>query len=161
MSSAWSFDEVYRRHEGIVRANLLRFGVSSCALDDATQEVFVVVHRRVGTYEPARSSMTTWIFGITRRVAADWRRTRARERRRRDACRRLQPRPPCTGLVEARLLFEELLSSIGDAEAQIFVESRVLGVPLERVAENLGLNRNTAASRLRVTRKRLAARLLR
>ena len=40
----------------------------SAALDDATQEVFLVVHRRLGEFE-GRAAVTTWLFGIARRVA--------------------------------------------------------------------------------------------
>ena len=54
------------------------------------------------------------------------------------------------------MLVADLLASIGHTEARIFVLSRVRGVSLARIAGDLGLNRNTAASRLRATRRRLA-----
>jgi RNA polymerase sigma-70 factor (ECF subfamily) len=41
---------------------------------DATQNVFVVVHRKLSGFEE-RSDLTTWLFGICRRVALDYRRS--------------------------------------------------------------------------------------
>src|SRR5690606_28463938 len=56
-------------------------------LEDACQEVFLVVHRRLGEFE-GRSSLRTWIYGIAARVAAA---TRRKARLTREA---LSERPP-------------------------------------------------------------------
>ena len=42
------FEALYHAHFDFVWRTLRRFGVSEAALDDATQDVFVVMHRRFG-----------------------------------------------------------------------------------------------------------------
>lgn len=154
-------EAVYREHAGLVWTNLRRFGVPVELLEDAVHDVFVVVHRRAAQFAPERASITTWIFGIVRRTAADYRRSRDRRLRRLDAYRqhtgaceeRRDGLPPA---AELRVLLADLLGSVDAVAAQIFVQSQLHGIPLATIAADLGLNRNTAASRLRATRRRFA-----
>ena len=67
--------EVYRAHVGFVWRVLRRLGVEDAALEDVVHDVFLVVHRRLADFE-GRSAVTTWLYGIARRVAADYRRRR-------------------------------------------------------------------------------------
>src|SRR3954470_17967759 len=59
---------LYEEHFEFVWRSLRRLGVSAASLDDATQEVFVVVFRRLADFE-GRSSVRTWLFGIAIHVA--------------------------------------------------------------------------------------------
>src|SRR5262249_6012708 len=68
-----AFRAAYDAFFDVVRRNLRRLGVEEASLDDALQDVFVVVHRRLGDFEN-RSTLKTWIIGIAVRVAADYRR---------------------------------------------------------------------------------------
>ncbi|HSD87703.1 MAG TPA: sigma-70 family RNA polymerase sigma factor, partial [Kofleriaceae bacterium] len=72
-SAAPSFDEVYAAHFAFVWRVLRTFGVPDAALEDAAQDVFVVVHRRLPEFE-GRAAITTWLFAIARRVAGAHRR---------------------------------------------------------------------------------------
>jgi len=84
---------------------LLRFGVPEKDVADATQDVFAVVHRKLGAFE-GRSEIDTWVHGICRRVAADYRRRACNRHEvlsvepdhvaRRDAVRAERDRPPGT-----------------------------------------------------------------
>lgn len=65
--------DVYREHFRFVWRSLRRLGVSEADAPDATQEVFLVVHRRLSEFE-GRSRLTTWLFGICLRVAQERRR---------------------------------------------------------------------------------------
>jgi len=67
------FDAIYRAHVDFVWRSLRRLGVRDAALDDATQEVFIVVHRRFSDFRPG-SSMKAWLFAIAQRTASDQRR---------------------------------------------------------------------------------------
>src|SRR4051812_1143348 len=71
--------EVFREHAPFVWRALRRLGVREADVEDACQEVFVVVHRRLADFE-GRSSVRTWVYGICVRVASDWRK-RAHVRR--------------------------------------------------------------------------------
>ena len=73
-----AFEDVYEEHFEFVWRSVRRLGVPEAALDDAVQDVFVVVHRRGSEFE-GRSSVRTWLFGIVVHVARAYRRRRAIE----------------------------------------------------------------------------------
>ncbi len=65
-----NFRQIYDEHFPLVWRSLRRLGVRESDVADAVQDVFLVVHRRLPEFE-GRSKMSTWIFGICYRVAAD------------------------------------------------------------------------------------------
>src|SRR5215831_1749948 len=67
------FQEVFERHLGYVWRVLRSLGAPPADLDDLCQEVFVVVHRRLPEFE-GRSSLSSWLYAICRRVWQDQRR---------------------------------------------------------------------------------------
>ncbi|HEY1534274.1 MAG TPA: sigma-70 family RNA polymerase sigma factor, partial [Polyangiaceae bacterium] len=73
------FKEVYDANFAFVWRSLRRLRVPDASLKDAMQDVFLVVHRRLGEFE-GRAKVSTWLFGICLRVAKDYRR-RAHVRR--------------------------------------------------------------------------------
>ena len=64
------FDSLYRAQFGFVWRSLRRLGVSLHALDDAAQEVFLVVHRRFHELSLERSPKAV-LFGIAQRPYED------------------------------------------------------------------------------------------
>lgn len=145
-----SFDEIYAAHFAFVWRTLRTFGVAEAALDDATQDVFLVVHRRLPEFE-GRAAVTTWLFAIARRVAGAYRRRRTTET--------LADEPPGTADTFAALSRAEatqtvlaILDTLDEDKRVVFalVELEQLSVP--EVARMLDLNLNTAYSRLRLAR---------
>ncbi|MBL8949322.1 MAG: sigma-70 family RNA polymerase sigma factor [Myxococcaceae bacterium] len=72
-------ETVYRQHRSTVTKTLLRFGVPPRDVDDIAHEVFVVVRRNLPGLR-CESHLRTWVIGICRKAAADYRRS-ARVRR--------------------------------------------------------------------------------
>lgn len=70
---------IYREHADFVWRTLQRMGVDEHHLDDVSQEVFVVVMRKLSTFDGS-SLMTTWLYGICLRVASSWRKRAWRHR---------------------------------------------------------------------------------
>src|SRR5262245_56426035 len=68
-----SFSEIYNEQVRFAWRALRRFGVSDAEVEDACQDVFVVVHAKLDTFDWSRS-LRAWIFGISVRVAAKYRR---------------------------------------------------------------------------------------
>src|SRR5262245_23258620 len=66
---------IYREHGRFVWLSLQRLGIHPSDLDDIAQDVFMVVHRRLDTFD-RRARVSTWLFGICMRVAANYRRRR-------------------------------------------------------------------------------------
>jgi RNA polymerase sigma-70 factor, ECF subfamily len=69
--------QAYDCYFEVVWRNLRRLGVPESLVEDAVQDVFLVVHRRWSEFEH-RSTRRTWILGIALRVAKDYRRRRVR-----------------------------------------------------------------------------------
>src|SRR5437879_5462685 len=72
-----SFDSVYASTFDFAWRLLERLGVPHAQIDDAAQEVFVTVHRKLRGFQ-GRSSLKTWVAGIAARVASDARRAHRR-----------------------------------------------------------------------------------
>ena len=70
-----TFEQVYKEHFAFVWRSLRRLGVREEDANDAAQEVFIVVHRKLGEFS-GRSKLTTWLYGICFRVASERRRAR-------------------------------------------------------------------------------------
>lgn len=155
-----SFDEVYRDHFAFVWRSAKRLGVRDASLDDVVQEVFVIVHRRLAEFE-ARSSVKTWLFGITLRVARDHRRSLARKNREAggepidpDTLRATTPGPSeSIEKSEAVRLLHTLLDEMDDERREIFVMAELEQMTMPDIASTLGLNVNTAYARLRAARQ--------
>jgi RNA polymerase sigma-70 factor (ECF subfamily) len=153
-----SFDDVYARHVAFVWRVVRALGVAEASLEDAVQDVFVVVHRRLGEFE-GRAAMTTWLFAIARRVALAYRRRGGRTEARAVQIDALDDEPPATTDTfadvtrgEAAAIVAAILDGMTDDQRLVFalVELEQLAVP--EVARLLGLKLNTAYSRLRLAR---------
>jgi len=150
-----SFDEVYAAHFAYVWRILRTFGVPDAALEDAAQDVFVVVHRRLPEFE-GRAQMTTWLFAITRRVASAHRR-KANVRDARNEPLADEPAGPTDTFAafsraQAAATVMAILDTLDEDKRIVFalVELEQLSVP--EVARMLDINLNTAYSRLRLAR---------
>jgi RNA polymerase sigma-70 factor (ECF subfamily) len=78
-----AFTALFRRRQPDVYRVALMITGSSAAAEDVTQEVFLVVMREAGRYEPGRATVKAWLCGIGRNQA----------RRRLDQDGRLEPLP--------------------------------------------------------------------
>ena len=68
-----TFTDIYAAEVRWVWRALWRLGVPDRDLEDVAHDVFVVVHRKLADYDPARP-LRPWLFGICFRVALDRRR---------------------------------------------------------------------------------------
>jgi RNA polymerase sigma-70 factor (ECF subfamily) len=155
---ALDFDDVYRDHFAFVWRSAKRLGVRDGSLDDVVQEVFVIVHRKLAEFE-GRSSVRTWLFGITLRVARDQRRGVARKGSGDggavdpDSLRATTPGPgESTEKAEAVRLLHTILDEMEDERREVFVMAELEQMTMPEIAGTLGLNVNTAYARLRAAR---------
>jgi RNA polymerase sigma-70 factor (ECF subfamily) len=150
---------VYRDQRDYVARSLVRLGIPAAQLEDACHDVFVVVHRRADDYDGA-CHIRTWLYGITRRVASDRRRSRAREQRFRGAMAALGL-PTCTSVERgpAHVLLGELFDRLDEDKRQALVLFELEQLTANEVALRLGINANTASARLRAARREVAVRL--
>lgn len=155
--TALGFADVYRAHHAFVWQTLRCLGVVDSALDDAVQDVFVVVYRRLPEFE-GRAAIKTWLFEIVRRVASRYR-TRAQK----DAARtfelpELRGEDDLDAAVD-RALAVELLRAFADTldedRLRVFVLSEFGQMRGREIAEALGVNLNTVYARLKSAQRQL------
>jgi len=152
-------EQAFEQHFAMVWRSLRRLGVTESALDDAAQDVFLVLHRRWSDFQH-QSSLKTWIYGILLRVASDHTRRTRRERA------RWSPEVDVPELEstaespdhlyqqrEAALLLRVALEQLEDKERQILVLIDLEERSVVEAADALGINLNTAYSRLRRARQ--------
>jgi RNA polymerase sigma-70 factor (ECF subfamily) len=155
--SAYRFEELYDQHFAFVWRTARRLGVAERSVDDAVQDVFIVVHRRLADFE-GRSSIKSWLFGIVRRVAKDHRR-RARRKDRGEAlpdglADPMSPSPrDAASRAEALEVLYGLLESLDDDKREVFVLAELEQMTVPEIAEAISVNLNTVYSRLRAARQ--------
>lgn len=158
----------YRQFFRPVWRNLRRLGVPDDQIEDAVQDVFLVVHRRWGEFE-GRSSLTTWIFGILLNVVQGYRRAgrrhAARLERARCSSAVLQTTGDCPAAAaerrEATERLHAVLSKLSEDQRTLLVLVELEQLPIVQVAPLLGVNINTCRSRLRQARRAFAVVLAR
>jgi RNA polymerase sigma-70 factor (ECF subfamily) len=163
-----SFEQVYADYFDFVWRSVRRLGVPPSAVDDAAQDVFLVVHRKLADFE-RRSSLKTWLFGIVRRVVRDHRPRRDRaqpEASERDAVSELPDRDSAgphehAERAEATRVLNALLDTLDDDKREAFVLAELEQCTVPEVAEALGVNVNTVYARVRAARRELEQALAR
>jgi RNA polymerase sigma-70 factor (ECF subfamily) len=148
--------EIFREHAPFVWRGLRRLGIPESDVEDVCQEVFVVVHRKLGDFE-GRSSLRTWIYGICARTASDYRRS---GRVRREVVTDAPPEVAHEGgqhdavaLRQARATLDRILDELDDDKRSVFVLYEIEELTMAEVAEALGCPLQTAYSRLHAARK--------
>ena len=156
--SAPAFAAAYREHHSFVWRILRHLGVAPAQLDDRLQDVFLVVHRRWHSFDPA-SSMRSWLYGICRRVAADQRRA---ERRGEARLQMVAPPSAAAGpeqalaQAEAEDFVDQFLAGLDPEKREVFVLAEVEDLSAPEIAAATGIKLNTVYSRLRVARELFA-----
>ncbi|MEO7096863.1 MAG: RNA polymerase sigma factor [Polyangiales bacterium] len=148
-----SFDEVYSANIAYIWRVLRTFGVAEAQLEDAAQDVFVVVHRRLGEWE-GRAAITTWLFAIARRVASAHRRKTTGDRTEELTNDLADGTDTFAAMsrAQAAATVMAILDRMDEDKRIVFalVELEQLSVP--EVARMLDLKLNTTYSRLRLAR---------
>ncbi|MEM9189574.1 MAG: sigma-70 family RNA polymerase sigma factor [Myxococcota bacterium] len=157
--SVLTFDEVYEQWFDFVWRSCRRLGVAESQVDDAVQDVFVVVHRRLQDFE-GRSTIKTWLFGITLRVVKDHRRSERRRRKPeaeplRDSLVDDRAAGPMENVARAEAVrtLHALLDGMDDERREVFVMMEFEQMSAPEVAAALGVKVNTVYSRLRLARQ--------
>jgi RNA polymerase sigma-70 factor (ECF subfamily) len=157
---------IHGAHADFVWRSLQRMGVRDADLEDQMQEVFVVVHNRIGSFDGS-SRMTTWLFGIALRVAAAYRR-RSHRRREQVVADVPEPELPAEDSPEdaaiarqARARLLEVLDLMDLEKRAIFVMFELEELSCDAIAETLGIPVGTVHSRLNTARKDFQAALKR
>lgn len=156
-----TFDDLYASYFRFVWRSLRRLGVAEASLDDASQEVFVAVHRHLHEYVP-RGSHKAWLFAIARRVASDQRRTVRRKGGLAPLHDNTEASPgdgphESAARNQASRVVHEFLAQLTIEQREVFILSELEQMTAPEIAEALALNQNTVYTRVRTARTALQA----
>jgi RNA polymerase sigma-70 factor (ECF subfamily) len=155
-----AFRDVYREHAAFVWRVLRRLGVPEADAEDVTQEVFLVVLKKLENFAH-RSSLRTWLYGIAYRSASEHRRrahvrsevpTEAPDVGAADA-----PQPESLDRKRARERLDAILAQLDGDKRAVFVFYEIEELAMSEVAEIVGCPVQTAYSRLRAAREHVEA----
>ena len=143
---AATFDAIYAEHAQTVARWATRLGGPHADVEDITQEVFLVVNRRLSEFR-GDGKISTWLFGITSKIVANER----RRRKLRQWWFRLVPnageREPVAAdsaleqleTRERRALFHRALERLGERQRRAIVLFELEELSVEDVAAHLEL----------------------
>jgi RNA polymerase sigma factor (sigma-70 family) len=155
------FDLLYRREFAFVWRVLRYHGVEDGSIEDAVQDVFMILYRRWEQLE-FPGSARPWLFGAARRVAAAHRRKADRHQRRVAAAVVSEVDADLHDRVASRhtlARLQQVLAELDDRLAVVFVLADIEGQTGPEIAELLGIKLNSIYSRLRTARARVQAAL--
>jgi RNA polymerase sigma-70 factor (ECF subfamily) len=160
-SRTFDFTAVYREWFGSVLAWLRAVGVPESDLEDVTQEVFLVVRRKLGGFDGR--NLPGWLYKIATQTASD--------QRRRAFFRRLVKRAPASeldGLADqrpdplvscetafARRELRHLLDKLKEPLRVTFWLFEIEGYRASEIAALVGVPESTVTMRIHYARKEL------
>jgi RNA polymerase sigma-70 factor (ECF subfamily) len=145
-SQPLEFDALYQAHVQTVARWVARLGGPGVDVEDLTQEVFVLVNRRLPEFR-RESRLTTWLFSITAKIVANDR----RRRRTRRWWTRFAPRAveravatsdtPLEELErrERRTQFYQALEVLNERQRRVLVLFELEEMPISEIAALTGL----------------------
>ncbi len=156
-----TLEDVYRDHFDFVYRQAARLGGPAIDAEDAAQEVFLVVARKLDTFD-GTSLVTTWLYGITLNVVRSQRR-RARIRRLFEANEEKSEVPVRSvdraEVLDAHRIAYEILDKLAPKKREAFILAEFEGLSCEEIAQLTGSKTETIWSRLHYARKEFAERL--
>lgn len=151
------FQHVFSEHCQFVWRVLARLGIRHSDLPDVCQEVFLVVHRQLGHFDPSRAALSSWIYGICLRSASDYRRRCGRRKETSDEA------APVVALAEHQFedlarrrawqRLEAVLDEMDAGKREAFVLYELENLPMSQVAAILSCPLQTAYARLHAARR--------
>ncbi len=155
-----SFERVYADHFDFIWRSVRGLGIPPAVVDDVTQDVFIIVHRKLDSLE-SPAAIRSWLFGIARRVCKDHRRSVARKglHLELDAEREVDDGHDPQQHAASRQALDVVkgyVDKLDDDRRALFFLALVEGLSIAETADTLGLNVNTTYSRVRVMRKELS-----
>jgi len=151
---------IYRRYGQFVWVSLQHLGIRPADLEDIAQEAFIVVQRRLHTFDGS-GQMTTWLFGICMRLASNYRRRR-RWKVEILSGERTDDRPGSSMLSdellirrEEREFADEILNKLDIGKRAIFVLFEIEGLSHAEISGLMNIPVGTVYSRLHAARRQL------
>ena len=159
-----TLDALYRDHFDFVCRVARRLAGPMLSAEDVAQEVFLVVARRLASFEPLAQT-TTWLYGITLNVVRTMRRRRLLELSyRADEGEALEVPFEMHDAVELREAWEtmrDVLHAMTPRKREVYIAGELEELPCAEIARLVGVKEATVWSRLHYARREFAEKLAR
>src|SRR2546423_3888156 len=156
-----AFEEVYQRYHRRVYSLCLRMTQNVAEAEDVTQEIFIHLMRKIGSFR-GESAFATWLFRITtNHVLMHFRKIKTRrEQAADDGLTPVQQKvaaPAHTGHVPLldRVALNEAVAQLPPGYRLVFILHDVMGHEHEEIAAMLGCAVGTSKSQLHKARLKL------
>lgn len=152
-----AFEELFNYFAPRIKAFLMKSGADPQMAEECSQEVMATVWRKAHLFDPARASVSTWIFTIARNKKID-----AIRKLNRPEPEQLYPEqdyePDQEEVVELQQETERLATALGELpeKQRVLIEKAYLGeLSHSEIAEITGLPLGTIKSRIRLALEKL------
>src|ERR1700728_4317759 len=142
-----AFEKLYKHHYPRVRGFLRICLGNAPAVDDVAQDTFLQLWQRPQGFDPSRSSLKAYLFGIARKKAADWWRHQLRAES-----------PAAATTSEARgctLLLKDAFERLRPESRDVLWLREIEGYSYDELARILDVPLGTVKSRLFAAREEL------
>lgn len=159
------FEDLYRKHYRRVYSICLRMTGNVAEAEDLTQEVFIQLHRKIGSFR-GEAAFTTWLHRLTvNQVLMHFRKRSVRSELTTDDGEMPDSIDPETINPEAmpivdRIGLESAIGQLPNGYRTVFVLHDVEGYEHEEIARLLGCSAGTSKSQLHKARLKLRRLLL-
>jgi len=154
---AQAFERLYRTHLARVHSMARRMMGFEDA-DEATQDVFVRVWEKLGTFR-GESAFGTWLHRLAVNVLLARRANRGKREERFVSDEALEQRGRTAGSPELRVDFEGAMEQLPPGAREVFVLHDVEGYKHREIAEMLGVTSGTSKAQLHRARMALRGHL--
>jgi RNA polymerase sigma-70 factor (ECF subfamily) len=159
---AAAFEELYRAHGGRLFGLLARMAGSPQEAEDLLQDVFLLAHRKIGSFR-GDASLGTWLHRLAVNLCLDHLRGRQVRMARTtdsidedDAAEPVAVAPVVPTAI-SRIDLERAIAQLPDGYRAAFVLHDVEGLEHHEVARALGISTGTSKSQVHKARMRLRA----
>ncbi|HWS88055.1 MAG TPA: RNA polymerase sigma factor [Pyrinomonadaceae bacterium] len=155
-----AFEELFRKHRRLVYSLCLRMTQDVAEAEDVTQEVFVLLFRKIGGFR-GEANFTTWLHRLT--VNQVLMRFRKNKSRREDSLEdenvqpheSVRPSSPKASQMIDRMTLESAIAKLPPGYRAAFILHDIEGYEHEEVARILGCAVGTSKSQLHKARTKL------
>ncbi len=148
-----AFEELVRAYQSQIWRFLRHLLGDPDLAEDITQETFVRVYRKLGSFR-FRSKFSTWVFQVARNAGIDALRSRQRRERLLTA---MEPRAPEVSGGELRMEIEEALQTLTPKLREAFVLIEAFGFTYREAGRTIGVPEGTVKSRVYHAREQLVS----
>jgi RNA polymerase sigma factor (sigma-70 family) len=157
-----AFEELYEDYSAAIYGLAFKILKEEALAEDALQETFVRIWRKIQTYDPSKGRLFTWMLNIVRNIAIDM--LRARESRKVTQTSSIHQfsfdsKGPSAAMQVEHIGLREIVDGLPPDQKLVIELIYFLGYTQSEVAEEYDIPLGTVKSRVRLAMNHLRAKI--